>query len=487
MSDENGHRRRAARRMARVVALAAIVAAATPAHAGAVTIGPGNVHSAPGVAVDAAGTAYIAWRGPEAGVGSLQFCRLPRGATACDLRHAIAAPGDSVSRAFVIVSGARVVVVQYRYGDPTITGVLAFTSTDGGATFDAGRIVGTVPFSEAVPGPGDTLSGVPNAASIGGALQNVPLDGVSPPPPLFAELWGGDHPYNGAVGLLDAVTPLAIFGTGGDAAQFRRYGGSGSLNDAASWTAPADLGVARYPKLAGGPSGLVMLATSDGVPATLFARRFDGTTFGAPASVATGADPPSLHAFQDAGGRVHAVYVRNDADGLHLVHAVSDDAATWRSGTVLVQSIAADGAISSPRIATAPDHIGVVVWNAGSKDIRVAAVGPDAPTVTPKLTTGGSATLGATKVVVKIAGKVVAPAGVANAAACSGSVKVAIARGTTTIASKTAKVKPTCAFSLTTAIKRSKVRRARKLQVTYSFSGNGSLKTLRKKSSLRIR
>src|SRR5205085_11290148 len=177
----------------------------------------------------------------------------------CDVRQAIAAPGDTVTRAFVVVSGARVVVVQFRYG--VESGMFAFTANDRGVTFGAGVPVGTIAFSDAVPGPGNTLSGVTNAASIGGAFQNVPLGGRAAAG--YAALWGGELPYNGAVGLVDAATPLAIFATGSDAAQFRRYGGSGSLNDAASWSAPGDLGIARYPKLAGGPGGLVMLASDN--------------------------------------------------------------------------------------------------------------------------------------------------------------------------------------------------------------------------------
>ncbi|MDX6679386.1 MAG: hypothetical protein QOE31_3438 [Solirubrobacteraceae bacterium] len=476
---------RTTRRIAAAVPLAALACAAAPAVAGAaaVTIGPANVFSAPGVAVDAAGTAYIAWRGPEPGLGSLQFCRLPRGASACNVRHAIAAPGDSVTRAFVVVSGTRVVVVQYRYG--VENGMFAFTSTDGGVTFGAGVQVGTIPFSDAVPGPGDTLSGVTNAASIGGAFQNVPLAGGAAT--TYAALWGGELPYNGAVGLVDAATPLAIFATGSDVAQFRRFS-AGSPNDAAGWTPPADLGVASYPKLAGGPTGLALLASNGGFPPTLYARKFNGTTFGAPVTVTSGASPSSLHAFQDAGGRVHAVVVVNAADGLHLVHAISDDIASWRSGTVLVQSVAAVGGIASPRIATAPDHIGVIAWNAGDKEIRVAAVGPDIPPVAPKkIAVSASATRGATKVIVKIAGSISLPAGVAKAGACSGTVKVSIKRGTTPIASKTAKVRSTCAFSLTTAIARSKVKRATRLPVTYRFSGNSRLKALKRVVSLKVR
>ena len=171
------------------------------------------------------------------------------------------------------------------------------------------------------------------------------------------------------------------------------------------------------------------------------------------------------------------------------MHAVSDDIATWPSGTVLVQSVAADGGIISPRIATAPDHIGVIAYNAGNKEIRVTPVGPDVPVVLPKkIAVTGSATRGATKVIVKVSGSISLPAGVTKSAAvCSGTVKASIKRGTTTIATKTAKVRTTCAFSLTTSIARSKVRRATKLPTTYRFSGNSRLKPLKRVVSLKVK
>jgi hypothetical protein len=345
-----------------------VIALAAPSGAGASTIGQGF---GPGVAVDAAGTAYIAWSGPE-NPASLQFCRLPRGATACDIAHAIAAPGTTTSRAFVTVSGSRIAVVQYRYPlvAPDIAGVYEFISTNGGTSFDGGRRVGTVPFYEAVVGPGDTLSG---ATDNGTSFQNVSLDGTSVAASTSAQL-SVDHPYRATVGLVDAATPLTVFTSGDDAAQYRRYDGSGSLNDAVNWTPAVDLGAAAYPKLAGGPSGLFLLATAPNN--SVFARKWNGTSFGPPVTVSDRADAPSLHTSQDAAGRLHAVFARGDADGLHLIHAVSDDGTTWRSGTAVTQSPPVG--IADTRVATAPDHVGVAVLRAGN-EIRVAAVGPDAP------------------------------------------------------------------------------------------------------------
>ena len=169
-----------------------------------------------------------------------------------------------------------------------------------------------------------------------------------------------------------------MFTSGSDAALYRRYDGSGSLNAVANWTAPVALGVASYPKLAGGPSGLFLLASA--ANNSVFARKWNGTAFGPRVTVAdgTGVSPPSLHAFQDADGRLHAVFSRADADGLHLVHAVSDDGKVWRSGFVATQSPPAG--IADTRVATAPDHIGVAIFRTGGStgEIRVVTVGPDA-------------------------------------------------------------------------------------------------------------
>lgn len=381
------------------VAVAALVSTSTPASAS--VIGPGSrpgvapdsvastvtawsakplslgAGSRPGLAIDAAGTAYVAWSGPE-NPASLQYCRLPRGATVCASRHAIAVPEatTSGSRPFVTVNGTRVIVVQYRYPitGTSVAGVYRFTSSDRGATFGAGDLVGSVPFEEGAVGPGDTFSGVPVNGEM--SFQNVVLAGT-PSSVSDRALLSTTHQNLAAVGLIDASTPLAVF-TDDVNAQERHYVGSGSINDIANWTAPVDIGVASYPKLAGGPSGLFLLAGNGGT--SLFVRKWNGSAFGAPVGIGPGSTP-SKHLFQDAAGRLHAVFQRDSANPLQIIHAVSDDGVHWRSGTVLTQEIATNGGIEDLRVAIAPDHVGVVVWHAGlgAGDIRVAPVGPDAP------------------------------------------------------------------------------------------------------------
>ena len=350
-------------------------AAATPgvaARASAVVLGAG---ARPALAVDAAGTGYIAWNGGN-NPTTLEFCRLPRGAAACASRHAVVVPAQTTSgtRPFVTVSGASVRIVQYRYpiAGPTPPGVYEFVSADGGATFGPGTQIGTVPFEDAVFGPGSTLSGVPVNGEM--AYQNVALGG---PATLAKAVLSATHQNHAAVGLIDAGTPLAVF-TSNDQAQERHYDGTGNLNDIANWTAPVDLGVATYPRLASGPTGLFLLAGNGS--GSLFVRKWTGSSFGAPVTIGAGVTP-SKHIFEDAAGRLHAVFQRDSADPLHLVHATSDDGTSWRSGTVLTQAIGTSGGIDDIRVAVAPDHVGIAVWHAGTGegDVRVAQIGPEAP------------------------------------------------------------------------------------------------------------
>ena len=357
-----------------------------PAAAGAatpLTIGTGHK---PGVAVDAAGTAYIAWFGPESTTTSLNFCRLPRGAGACDVKTTIAAPGTTLSRPFVIVDGSMVRVVSYRYG---LTGarfdeIWEFTSADGGATFDAGHPVGIAPFDEAVRGPGDTLTVATSAESTGLAVQNVPLDGTTAGE--SQAILSADHPYNGTVGIapipgvssVDVPRPIAVFADAASQAQFRRFNGSpAGLNDAAGWSPPVDIGYADYPRLAGGPSGLFLLS---GTPQNaLTVRRFNGTTFASGVKIADVGDDAQAHLTEDPAGRLHAVFAHNTAAGLELDYASSDNGAGWQSGPLLTQTSVTQG-VGALRAAIAADHLGVAAWESASdasSEIRVVGIGPE--------------------------------------------------------------------------------------------------------------
>src|SRR4051812_38958163 len=105
------------RRIFLAAAMAAMLSFPSHALAAPFAIGSGSL---PGIAVDGAGTAFIAYNGTETG-SPPHFCRLPRGASACDvaLTLPIAANTDSLSRPVVSLAGGRVTIVVHRYGPQT--------------------------------------------------------------------------------------------------------------------------------------------------------------------------------------------------------------------------------------------------------------------------------------------------------------------------------------------------------------------------------
>ena len=347
----------------RTAFLAFAIALLLPGVAAAqVTVGQG---AKPSVAVDAAGTAYIVWYGPQ-NQSALHFCRLPRGATACAGAPTIvaggASTGTSLSRPFVSVAGSQLRVVQFRYGysSGAFNRVMLFTSSDGGSSWDAGVSIGSASpdaFDEALFGPGGAISAIANNA---GTLQSLPLQaGVGPEP---TALFPG-HLYNG--GLTDTGGGIVAVSADASSNAVFRVHGSGAFTDPASWSAPAALGYADYPRLAG-----PFLLAGDAAR-NMYVRRWTGLGFGAPVSLGPG-DASESHVFVDAAGRVHAVYPRLDAEGYHLQYAVSGDGVNWSSRSLLVQPFAEQGAL---RIAAAPDGVGVAVWSADGQ-IRVTPVGP---------------------------------------------------------------------------------------------------------------
>ncbi len=312
------------------------------------------------MAVDNGGTAYIAWNGAESNA-SLNFCRLPRGAAACDRSGPIATPGNSLSRPFVQVVGNVVRVLSYRYGfsGSPFDGVLLFTSTDGGATFGAGVLVGSIPFYDATPGPGAGISLITNAVTEGMLFQHVPTDGSSVG--TQRANFGTTHPYVGTVALIDGTTPLAVFDNGSSMGVFRRYTGSGNLNDPASWTPAQDIGYADYPHLAAGPSGVFMLATD--VNRQLHVRRYLGDSGFGPASPVGAAPGESAQDYltQDPGGQLHVLLPQITADGSRLMHATSSDGTSWTQTQHAFEPLALQ-----VRAAVAANHTGVAVWESAS-------------------------------------------------------------------------------------------------------------------------
>ena len=359
------------RRAAVLAALAAALGspAAAPAQ-GPVDLGEGD---RPNVTLDAAGTAHIVFTGAGANSRELTYCRLPRGAANCAQRTTINAPGDSLSLPIAVPNGSTVQVVSYRYGLPgtPFDATHLFTSTDGGASFDGGVQIGRAGPGDIALGPGAGLSITIDTGPCGTCFQRVPLDGSSAGDAVA--VLSTTHPYNSTAALLDANTPLVVFTDGSANAQFRRFGGAGDPNDAANWAPPVDIGVVDYPILASGPAGMFLIGNSQLSGSTTQARRFDGSTFGAPVQVSEGVRVRDM--VQDPAGRLHAV-----APAYHpgptssaLRYMSSNDGVTWHS-----QDVAWPAFLDRMRLSIGGDHLGVMVGTMGANRVFAYPIGPTA-------------------------------------------------------------------------------------------------------------
>jgi hypothetical protein len=462
-----------------IAATLIMAASAAPAAADPVVLGPGVQ---PAVTVDRDGTAYVAWRGPEGNFSSLQFCRLPRGAAACDVRRAIPVPGgESVARPFVHVDGANVHVVQHRYGieGARFDELLLFTSLDGGATFAYGRSIGGRGFSDAAIGPGDALSIVGEHGFL--AYQRQPLDGA--PQATTRAALSPSHVYHGAIANFEQ-RPVIVAADLGSRGRVWRWTGQGDPHLAGNWSAQ-DIGHLEYPRLAAGPLGLFMLA--EGEADALEIRRFDGTTFAAGLRLATHAGWTDLA--QDAGGRLHAFWYIASSDDLRIRYAISDDGVTWESGE---QRIDTEPFGNQPDAAIAPDHMGVIAWEVG-RVVKALAVGPGPPaeaTPTPQPTPAptpvtpppppppkaglpaardlqASARRRGSRVSVSLSGRVKMPAG----AACGGKLVVFLRAGKRQLHKSSAKVDGRCAFTKQLRVPAAKLRRISRIAVRLRFLG----------------
>ncbi len=357
--------------MSTVVAAVLLPAATAPAAVTPITLGDGDF---PGVGVDNAGNAYVAWRGPRDAMGTrpLMFCRVPKGASACEggAAKVLAAPGTSESRSFVFVSGSRVAVVESRFSpDPAIRGLYVLTSLDGGATFGPARNVAQVGLLlDAVAGPGATIS-VVGSYSFNLRFENFAVDATADEPGFATLSPPGSELDLGAVDL-DSVTPFVLLYDGSGNAAWRRWDGSGSVNDAANWTAPSTPGyLGEEPELAGGPLGLFAGGRQQPPSTAPVVRRFEGSGFRPPALVEQTSANPEIA--QDAGRRLHAVY-----GGFDLKHSYSDDGVTFKHETLVTSASPSE----RPRVAAAADHSGAVVYASGGA-IHLARFGGTATAV----------------------------------------------------------------------------------------------------------
>ena len=186
--------------------IALLLLAPPPARAYPVTIGNG---SQPNLAVDAAGTAYIAWY--DNATSQLHFCRLPRNAAACDVNTTLPVDGQTLYRPFIRVEGAQVDIFNSRYGFSRQPLLRRCTSTPRAtAACRSARPPRSARWCStrrrSCPAAG--CSARPTPTESGGAVQYM-LGGLQT---QRAILFPQTYLYDGTVAFLDAtITAVAVF------------------------------------------------------------------------------------------------------------------------------------------------------------------------------------------------------------------------------------------------------------------------------------
>lgn len=358
------------RRCSRLVALPVMLAAVTPAAAAAVpsyrspagvdvlTKAPAKAPlplppavplsssgTFPDALVDEAGTAHIVWnegRGEDADVAV--YCRLKRGASACDGPPVTLAwnkaYGEGDSPAFnvdnegpkIVRVGEQLVVLSHRYptvsekpdgSGPSSQTVVAWSSTDGGRTWSDASIVGRWALGQVgLVGEGDKQR-----------IVNLAQDPLCPGM-CAAEFRSGeysgsasdlatgpDQAYSATLAVTDGL-PNGAWGDLSHRIFLRRWTGSGSLVDAGTWSQSPPL-AGDEPSLAGGPGGLWLMhrarTQAPGRRAPLVVRPVgrQGDTLlpGTPTTISTTNDNQFGRLAQDAQGNLLAAWQqRNGTD-----------------------------------------------------------------------------------------------------------------------------------------------------------------------------
>jgi hypothetical protein len=369
----------------------ACVAAVSPAAATAATpFQLTAVGGKPQVAVDSAGNGHFVWdEGVSAGADVTHYCRVPRGGRACAASSTFVPTAsdpdlnDDFDGPKVFVGGSVVIVMTARccggYPPAGSNGVVIYISNDGGQTFGAERVVGDSNISgDAIVGPTGSISTISDVVTGGTFYQATTPGGFTDQSANLGDS-GPSQSYSGSLALIDANTPIATFDDL-DTTFWRRYDGSGSLNDVANWTPTATVGLGTEGRLAFGPAGVWLLYQTGEPGGTTFVQRaYTGSGWGSPVAVTETGDPIFADFFQDAGGRHHAVWLQGDRA---LVYRRADDAVNYGPTTELAPPTFD---IFNMEVAAGADGEGWVVWDSNGDHDAVGAVAlevaPELPTL----------------------------------------------------------------------------------------------------------
>jgi hypothetical protein len=395
-----------------IAGLAGTASAATP-----ITLSAGG--KLPALAIDSAGSAHAVW----VEGANVRYCKVPRGASACSETETFGpAAGDPAPPAhdpgavrlfppavFTPAPGKVIVVRFLCCGEPFPNmRYQTLTSTDGGATFGSPVLVGATSYPAGGPtypahnagatfhGPGNKLNFVSGfSPHVSNGLQGSSFTQTADDGSIVASTRAAVRPGEvlSATGGLDGSTPVVAYETVG-AVRFRKYSGSGDINDAANWSpealitsGPSYLTLAPYLTAAGGPSGLFLMRKSQGAGDPMVVQKLAGSAWTAPVALNDGGEAFGFS--QSPSGQLGAIW---DDGPKNLHYRTSLNGTAWSPTYKLHGN--AEGSHENTRIAVAPDGRGWAMWNrqtaSGSvKLIPLEPLAEDGPQlVAPPILTG---------------------------------------------------------------------------------------------------
>jgi hypothetical protein len=332
---------------------------AAPAHAATgVRIGLGE---APGVAIDAAGTAHVAYNADYTdGLNQpLMYCAWPRGARTCTPRPVVS-DGDSASAQPALVQAGPAP------GELTIVSarnrLVSVHSVDAGATFAAPVTLGEAREFDGAFGPNGAL-GLAFYNSFRGRSLAGPADATG------IVTLNADYQVNAEVGFSGAL-PVFVSGAASPGIAVSSWTGQGDMHDPATWAGPFKIGASNDFALGSGPRGL-WLAYADfnhGGDNPIIARKFSGQRFGKAHRVPVGRlgggfVNGGLGYAQSPTGQMVAVWYRSPTD--KLMYSASRTGKTWTPARVLATGVDLP---SNIQVALGADGRGLVVWDENSGD-----------------------------------------------------------------------------------------------------------------------
>ena len=373
---------------AALLAAAAFTLLVPPAQAAtAITAGAGG---RPDVAVDAAGSAHIAW---VDSVGVLHYCKIPAGGSACTGTKDFPVTAFTFTgHPFVALGTAGKVVVGVGDDDTgSSEDRLTLHIDDGSGAFATTIQAGTNLADNAVAS-GDTLMSAGTRGPSGGliAFQASPL--INNVSATRASLLGGPGVSGSfsdpGVALPGAGSnlPVVVFsgsGSIGSGVFFNRLTDGADPNTSAKWTPAAKIDDGSAGRVTGGgPSGAFLMykrSVAAGLDYAL--RHYNGTGWDAPVAISGSDSGLSNNDVTEApNGSIHAVWSRQ-IDGVH------DEIRYATAGFVNPGTVVRDDSVTYTRVAMNSAGQGWVVWANSPTDATNVKAAP--LTLIPK--TGGPA------------------------------------------------------------------------------------------------